>query len=106
MPSTKKPASAKRAAFPRAAAYSKGFFKDWERLQRSGRFNMPLLKQAMLMLIANDAPLPAEWLDHALKADWADHRECHIGRDFLLIYKMEGNLIHFVRTGTHAELFE
>jgi len=37
---------------------------------------------------------------------WADHRECHIGGDFLLIYQVEGNRINFVRTGTHAELFE
>jgi hypothetical protein len=23
------------------------------------------------------APLGPEWLDHPLKGDWADHRECH-----------------------------
>ena len=33
------------------------------------------LKEAMLLLIANDAPLGPEWLDHPLKGDWADHRE-------------------------------
>ncbi|WP_328984097.1 type II toxin-antitoxin system mRNA interferase toxin, RelE/StbE family [Thiorhodovibrio winogradskyi] len=38
------------------------------------------------LLIAKDAPLGFEWLDHPLKVDWADHRECHIGGDFLLIY--------------------
>jgi len=47
-----------------------------------------------------------EWLDHPLKADWADHRECHIGGDFLLIYRLDGNSIIFVRAGTHSELFE
>ncbi len=41
-----------------------------------------------------------------LKGDWADHRECHIGGDFLLIYQVEGNSVVFVRAGTHAELFE
>ena len=61
---------------------------------------------AMMMLIANDAPLGPEWLDHPLKGDWSDHRECHIGGDFLLIYTIEGNLVNFVRAGTHAELFE
>jgi mRNA interferase YafQ len=44
-------------------------------------------------------------LDHALKGEWADHRECHIGGDFLLIYQLEGTAINFVRAGTHAELF-
>ena len=66
---------------------------------------MTRLKEAMLPLIANDAPLGSEWLDHPLKGDWADHRECHIGGDFLLIYQTEGKWINFVRCGTHSELF-
>ena len=67
---------------------------------------MVQLKEAMLLLIANDGPLGPEWRDHALTGDWADHRECHIGGDFLLIYQVDGNQIIFVRAGTHAELFE
>ncbi len=59
----------------------------------------------MLLLVANDGALGSEWLDHPLRGDWADHRECHIGGDFLLIYHIDGNAINFVRTGTHAELF-
>jgi len=103
----KTPASGKRAPFPRAAAsYTKQSAKDWERFSRSGRYDMRRLKEAMLLLIANDGPLGPEWFDHALKGDWADHRECHIGGDFLLIYQLDGNLLNFVRTGTHAELFE
>ena len=62
--------------------------------------------RAAAMLIANDAPLGPEWLDHPLKGEWSDHRECHIGGDFLLIYAIEGNLVNFVRAGTHSELFE
>ncbi|MBX9907180.1 MAG: type II toxin-antitoxin system YafQ family toxin [Beijerinckiaceae bacterium] len=105
MPSTKKPASAKRASLPRSADYAKSFLKDWERLSRSGRYDMVQLKSAMMLLVANDGPLGAEWLDHALKGEWADHRECHIGGDFLLIYQVDGSFINFVRTGTHSELF-
>tara|TARA_R110000782_G_scaffold203598_1_gene292141 strand:- start:9970 stop:10173 length:204 start_codon:yes stop_codon:yes gene_type:complete len=67
---------------------------------------MKQLKEAMMILIANDAPLGQEWLDHPLKGEWSDHRECHIGGDFLLIYAIEGNLVNFVRAGTHSELFE
>lgn len=67
---------------------------------------MTRLKQLMLLLVANDAPLPAEWQDHELKGDWADHRECHIGGDFLLIYTASSTAVVFVRAGTHAELFE
>jgi len=103
---SKKPASAKRAQLPRATDYTKAFQKDWEQLSRSGRHDMKRLKEVMLLLIANDAPLGLEWLDHSLKGEWADHRECHVGGDFLLIYQVEGKLINFVRAGTHSELFE
>ena len=48
-------------------------------MSRSGRFDMPRLKQAMLLLIANDGPLGPEWSDHPLKGDWDGHRECHVG---------------------------
>ena len=101
----KKTAPGKRASLPRAADYTKAFLKDWQRLTHSGRYDMGRLKEAMVMLIANDAPLGPEWLDHALKGEWADHRECHIGGDFLLIYQLEVNWINFVRSGTHSELF-
>ncbi len=101
----KKTAASKRASLPRAADFTKSFLKDWQRLTHSGRYDMVRLKEAMVLLIANDAPLGPEWLDHALKGDWADHRECHIGGDFLLIYQVDNNAINFVRAGTHSELF-
>lgn len=90
---------------PRAADYARAFLKDWQRLSHSGRYDMVRLKEVMLLLVANDAPLGPEWLDHCLKGEWADHRECHIGGDFLLIYQVDGNCINFVRAGTHSELF-
>ena len=100
----------KRAALLRASDHTKSFAKDWVRLTHSGRFNMKQLKEVMLLLIANDSPLPPEWKDHPLVGDCADHRECHIGGDFLLIYRLGSHgaseLIIFVRAGTHADLFE
>jgi len=71
---------------------------------------MSRLKEAMLLLIANDAPLGPEWKDHPLKGEWARYRECHIGGDFLLIYQIDdtvgkSGMVNFVRAGTHSELF-
>jgi mRNA interferase YafQ len=104
----KKTASVKRASLPLASDYTKKFLKDWAKLSASGRYDMKRLKEAMLILISNEHPLGAEWLDHPLKGGWSDHRECHIGGDFLLIYQLngDGNVVIFVRAGTHAELFE
>jgi mRNA interferase YafQ len=105
----KKTASRKQATLPRTADYTKSFLKDWERLSHSGRYDMNRLKEAMLLLIANNGALAPEWLDHALKGEWAEHRECHIGGDFLLIYTLDdsrkSSLIVFIRAGTHADLF-
>ena len=41
----KTPAS-KRAPLPRAADYTKSFIKDWERLSRSGRYDLNKLKKS------------------------------------------------------------
>lgn len=107
---SKKAPSSKRAALPRSSDRTKAFVKDWTRLSHSGRYDMKRLKEVMLLLVANDAPLGPEWLDHPLTGDWADHRECHVGGDFLLIYQLNGRdaseQIIFVRAGTHADLFE
>ena len=105
----KRPGKSKRAALPRRSDYTKQFLKDWERLSRSGRYDMRRLKEAMLLLISNDGPLEPEWSDHPLKGEWGGYRECHVGGDFLLVYTVDdsgkaGQVI-FVRAGTHAELF-
>lgn len=65
----------------------------------------------MLRLVANDGPLPPERRDHALQGGWREHRECHVGGDFLLVYRLDDTVpkrpaITFVRAGTHADLFE
>ncbi len=102
---SKKTAESKRATIPCAVDYAKPFFNDWLKLSRSGHYDLRQLKDAMLWLIANDAPLPPEWLDHPLRGDLVGYRECHIGGGFLLIYELDDNRINFVRAGTHAELF-
>lgn len=106
----KRPAASKRAAPPRTSDATREFYKDWARLAQSGRYDLTRLKTAMLLLVDHDAPLEPEWRDHALMGNWAGHRECHIGGDFLLIYRLDdsgkaGSVI-FGRAGTHADLFE
>ena len=107
VPATK---AEKKATLQRCSEYDKQLPKDWKSLNRSGRYNMAQLKEVMMLLVANDGPLPAEWSDHALQGPWADHRECHVGGDFLLNYHIEGTgdgaTVTFVRAGTHTELFD
>jgi mRNA interferase YafQ len=106
---SKKPAASKRASLPRASDYTKDFLKDWQRLSHSGRYDMNRLKEAMTLLVVNNGALPPEWLDHPLTGEWTGHRECHIGGDFLLIYRLDDagkhGMLVFVRSGTHSESF-
>lgn len=102
---TSKPGK-KRAPLPRRSDYTKAFKKDWERLTHSGRYDMQALKDTMALIVANEGDLPASYRDHELTGDWADHRECHVGGDFLLIYHLPTkDSVVFVRAGTHSELF-
>lgn len=60
---------------------------------------------AVLTVLANDAPLEPRHRDHALSGDWADHRDCHIKPDLILIYqKPDAETLRLVRLGSHSEL--
>jgi len=98
-------ASSRQVRPPRTSDHTKDFLKDWSRLKASGRYDLERLKEAMLLLVADGAPLGPEWRDHALHGEWAGFRECHVGGDFLLIYRADETAVVFVRAGTHADLF-
>ena len=103
----KKTSGQRRANLPRNSDYAKTFVQDWERLSRAGKLDLDRLKAVMILLIANDGPLAAQWKDHALKGpEWKGCRECHVGGDVLLVYKLGGDgTVIFVTTGSHSELF-
>lgn len=107
---SKKTADRKRSRPPCNSDKTRQFQKDWERLERSGRYDLQRLKEVMLLLIANEGPLGPEWFDHPLTGAWSDHREYHVGGDFLLIYRLDTSVkeerVIFVRAGTHNDLFE
>jgi len=62
---------------------------------------------AIIKKLANSEPLPEKNHDHALSNNWANHRECHIAPDWLLIYQIKEDVLvlELTRTGTHADLF-
>ncbi len=84
---------------------TKTFRKDTERCKRRG-YDMEILKNAIRLLEA-DGKLPASYNPHKLVADYAGCWECHLKRDWLLIWEqneMELTLL-FTGTGTHSDLF-
>ena len=105
----KKTSGRKRTPFPREVRYASDFIDDWENLERSGRHDMHLIKEAVSLLMMNDGPLSAEWKDHKLTGDWDGFRECHVKGDLLLVYqirqKPDCEVLVCSRAGSHSELF-
>ena len=85
--------------------YSSRFKKDYKAIIKRG-YNVKHLEEVLNLLI-QEKTLPQKYLDHPLIGDYAGHRECHITPDWLLIYKIENEILtlSLTRTGTHSDLF-
>ena len=81
------------------------FRKDYKRAYKRGH-KLDLL-ETIIKLLADGKPLPTHNRDHALTGNWGGYRECHITPDWLLIYKIEQDILilTLTRTGTHSDLF-
>ena len=82
--------------------YTTAFKKDYKRA-----IKIELLEQVVALLSMGE-PLPDKNRDHGLSGDWVGHRECHILPDWLLIYRIEDDVLvlTLARTGTHSDLFD
>lgn len=81
------------------------FKKDFKLAVKRG-LDISKLKTVIEML-ANGEQLPEIYLEHPLKGNYKGCLECHIEPDWLLIYKLENELmiLSLQRTGTHSDLF-
>jgi mRNA interferase YafQ len=84
--------------------WSGQFKRDVRRAERRGK-DMGKLR-AVLSLLMDERPLPANYDDHPLKGDLRGFRDLHIEQDWLLLYRIEGNELQLARTGTHSDLFK
>jgi mRNA interferase YafQ len=78
--------------------------RDLKRLSKRGkdidRF------EAVVETIRVGRPLAARHRDHALSGDLEGFRDCHVEPDWVLIYRVDAEVVYLFRTGTHADLFE
>lgn len=81
------------------------FKKDYKLAVKRG-LKIGLLKDIVAAL-AMSKTLPEKNKDHALTGNWVGHRECHILPDWLLIYRIEDDVLvlTLTRTGSHSDLF-
>ena len=64
------------------------FKRDVKLAKKRGK-DMAKLRE-LILLLEEEQPLPSRYRDHPLR---------------LLLYKIDGNDLYLVRTGTHADLF-
>ena len=85
--------------------YTTQFKKDYK-LAKRRNMKLQILKDVVTKL-ANGEQLETKYRDHALSGDWIGHRECHLLPDWLLIYRIEDDVLvlTLTRTGTHSDLF-
>ena len=71
--------------------YTTSFKKDYKRAIKRG-LKIEVLEQVVALLAMGD-PLPDKNRNHDLSGDWAGHRECHIFPDWLLVYRIEDDVL-------------
>lgn len=86
-------------------AWTSRFKKDYKLAIKRG-LDIELLDNVIRML-ADRQVLPEEYNDHQLSGNLKDYRECHIQPDWLLMYRIERNILTLTlqRTGSHSDLF-
>lgn len=81
------------------------FKKDYK-LAMKRHLDIELLDD-IIRALSRGETLPQKNKDHSLSGEWTGHRECHIQPDWLLIYRIDDDVLVLTlsRTGTHSDLF-
>ncbi len=81
------------------------FKKEYKNAIKRG-LDISLLDNIIIKL-SNGESLPNENQDHVLVGNYKGYRECHIAPDWLLIYKIQKDvlILTLTRTGSHSDLF-
>ena len=86
--------------------YSARFKRDFNAVIKRG-YDSAVFEE-VVGLLREEKPLPEKYKDHALIGNYIGHRSCHFTPDWLLIYKVEKDILTLTltRTGTHSDLFK
>lgn len=79
------------------------FKREVRRAKKQGKDLAKL--QEVVEFLRRQELLPARYRDHLLRGDWKGYREVHIESGWLLIYRVKGNELHLIRTGSHSSIF-
>jgi mRNA interferase YafQ len=86
-------------------SFTNQYLKDLELMKRRKLPKSEL--DDVVKLLIEQKPLLPKHKDHPLKGNFVGYRECHIRPDWLLMYKIDKQVLTLVliRTGTHSDLY-
>lgn len=89
----------------RDVVWTTRFKKDYKLALKRHR-DISLLDN-IIRALSRDEVLPEKYKDHALTGNFVGYRECHIQPDWLLVYRLEDDVLVLTlsRTGSHSDLF-
>ena len=84
---------------------TKKFRKELKKMLKRGA-DLDKLETVVNILAAGET-LPPQYRDHALTGDLEGTRDCHITPDWLLLYRIENDVLvlTLTRTGSNSDLF-
>ena len=85
--------------------FTNQFKKDLKLAKKQNKNLDKLFK--VIDILANGGTLDAKYKDHNLTGNYSEARECHVEPDWLLIYRIEDDILVLtvVDTGSHSDLF-
>ena len=86
---------------------TKGFKKSFEKIKRSGRYNISHIEKVIDILISGEK-LDKKYQDHSLSENMSTYRECHIKSDLLLVYQIKKDklVLLLIDIKNHSNLFK
>jgi mRNA interferase YafQ len=82
---------------------SKNFKKSVSQCNHRG-YALDKLKE-VIYLLSEEKELESKYRNHKLKGRFGELMECHIEPNWLLLYKIDSNVLYLIDTGTHSDLF-
>lgn len=84
--------------------YTSQFKRDYKKLERQ-RKDLQRLRVVIEKIAAGET-LERRYRDHQLIGKFKGYRDCHIGPDWLLLYRKTSDTLILERSGSHSDLFK
>lgn len=83
--------------------YTSSFKKDFKKIKKRG-YDLAIFSK-IIGLLSEQKLLSIKYKHHTLIGKYTGFRECHLQSDWLLVYRINNEVLSLVCTGSHSDLF-